>query len=243
VSYSSILANASTDKGRLVNAVQAAIHNHALDLEGMIPAQVVSYDRAKNLATVKPLIMRVDIDDNKHSRFTLSQIPVMSMGGGGFHINFPLVAGDIGWIFAADRDIDTFLQTLTESDPPTGRLHTFEQGMFIPDVFYKYTINAADSASMVIQTTDGSTRVSISKGKISITAPTSVTVTAPNVNVAGNLVISGMTSANGGFNATGGGNQACTLPQDTTINGISVANHGHTQQNNGSGRTAGGMIT
>jgi Phage protein Gp138 N-terminal domain len=233
----------------LPNAIGAALRNHQMDIESMIPAQVVSYDRGLNTATIKPMIMRVDVNDNNISRFQLIKIPVISMGGGGFHINFPLKQGDLGWIHASDRDISLFLQTLQESHPPGSRFHTFESGMFVPDVFRQYTINGADSAAMVIQSTDGNTRISISAGTINITAPSAVGVTTPmatfstNVHVKGTLLVDQQISANGGFNATGGGNLSCVLPQMTTINGITVATHGHQQQNNGSGRTAAGMIT
>lgn len=250
-----LLATTSSNKKRLPGVMQAALRGHQLNVDGMIPAKVVSFDRVNNWADVQPLIMWVDTQNNNYSRFQLTNVPVISLGGGGFHINFPLKSGDLGWICASDRDISLFLQTLGESAPPTGRLHKFEDGLFIPDVFRKYTINSADSAAMVIQSVDGTTRISISEGTINITAPTAVNVTTPmatfsqNVHVEGSLTVdqnatvTGMTQVNGGFNATGGGNQVCTLPQSTTINGINVANHGHTQQNNGVGRTANGMIT
>jgi Phage protein Gp138 N-terminal domain len=243
-----ILANSPLDKHRLVNSVGAALHSHKMNLQGMLPAKVISYDRTKNIATVQPQVMHADVADNAYSRFTLAQIPVMSMGGGGFHINFPIKNGDLGWIFAADRDLGLFLQTLQESKAPTSRMHTFESGMFIPDVFRQYSVQAQNSGAMVIQSTDGATFISISNGVVNITAPTSVTVTTPlatfsqNVHMKGTLLVDQQISANGGFNATGGGNTPCVLPQMTTINGITVATHGHQQQNNGSGRTAAGMI-
>jgi Phage protein Gp138 N-terminal domain len=238
-----------TVRASLAHVLAHSTARQRLTMDNMMPAIVVNFNRATNNATVQPAISWVDVDNNATPRPQLIQIPVLSLGGGGFHISFPLNPGDLGWIHASDRDIELFLQNLQQTAPDTTRNHEFADGMFIPDVFYKYTINGADSAAMVIQSTDGTTRVSISEGKVNITAPGSVTVTTPqatftgNVTIDGNATVVGMTEVNGGFNATAGGNQVCTLPQATTINGITVSSHGHQQQNNGSGRTADGMIT
>jgi hypothetical protein len=200
------------------------------------------------MATVQPMVMLIDVSDNTRLRKPIVNIPVISLGGGGFHISFPLKEGDLGWILAADRDISQFIQSMKASPPNTLRTHKFTSGWFIPDVFRQYTINSADSAAMVIQSTDGATRISIGQGTVNITAPTSVTVTTPlatfsqDVAVNGKLTVTGLTTANGGFTALGtGGNQPCTLPQSTTIGGIAVYGHGHISSNPGT-RTSGGMI-
>jgi Phage protein Gp138 N-terminal domain len=228
--------------------------------DGLLPAKVISYDRAKNIATVQPQIMLVDTDGNSRMRNPIAQLPVFSFGGGGFHINFPLKAGDLGWIFASDRDISLFMQTLTASKPNTMRRKRFGDGWFIPDVFYKYTINGADTNAMVIQSTDGTTRIAISNGVINITAPTSVTVDTPiatftkDVHIQGkltvdqdtalkaNLVVTGLTTINGGFIALAGTGTVCTLPQNTTIGGIAVYGHGHIQTAVNGQRTSAGMV-
>ncbi|XAO36864.1 baseplate spike protein [Pseudomonas phage WP1] len=67
---------------------------------------------------------------------------MISMGAGGFHISFPIQQGDIGWIYAADRDTSQFLESLSMSKPNTGRIHKLDHGMFIPDVFRRYTIDS-----------------------------------------------------------------------------------------------------
>jgi len=107
----------------------------------------------------------------------------------------------------------------------------------------------------VIQSVDGTTRVSIGDGVVNITAPGSCAVTTPtwtlngngvitgNLQIDQNLTVTGLTAVNGGFTATGtSGDEVCTLPASTTIDSIVVAGHGH-EQDGTSGRTAGGMIT
>src|ERR1700739_2071977 len=235
-----LLSSTSSDKQRLLGALLSAFREQELTSDQLLPAVVQSYDRVNNIAVIQPLIQWVDIKNEIHSRKALAGINVLSLGGGGFHINFPLNKGDLGWILASDRDISLFKQSLLTSAPNTGRLHKFEDGWFVPDVFRKYTVNSADSAAMVIQSTDGTTRIAISEGIVNITAPTSVTVTTPQATFTGNvtinqnltvqesttinqnltvvetvlleqsLTVTGATSVNGGFTASG--SAACTLP-------------------------------
>lgn len=241
-----ILNRSPASDRSVAGSMRMMFDQHAMDQHNMLPAKVLSYDRTNNVATVQPLIMQIDMNDTPHMRNALVNIPVFSMGGGGFHINFPLKAGDLGWILAADRDISLFLQTLDNSKPNTLRKHKFSDSWFVPDVLRQYTINGEDDSALVIQSTDGSTRIAISDGTINITAPGSVKVDTPtatfthDVIVQGNLLVAGMTNVNGGFAAAGG--QVCTLPQTTTIGGIAVYNHGHIETNAAGGRTSGGMI-
>jgi len=231
------------------SALVAAMRLHGMSINKLIPATILEFDRNKNLASVQPQIMILDVSDNTRARQPIANVPVLSLGGGGFHISFPLKAGDFGWILAADRDISQFTQNLKSAPPNTLRNHSFADSWFIPDVFRNYTVNSSDSNAMVIQSVDGTTRISISEGQVNIFAPSSVTVTTPqatftqNVSIGGTLTVAGLTTVNGGFTALGtGGNQPCTLPQSTTIGGIAVYGHGHISSNPGT-RTSGGMIS
>jgi hypothetical protein len=224
--------------------ITEALRKFAVDDDNMIPAKVVNFDREKNLVTVQPLIMWVGMDDKNYSRKQIANLNCISLGGGGFHISFPLNEGDLGWIMAADRDIALFKSSLAESAPNTHRVHSFSDALFIPDVFRQYTINSSETAAMVIQSTDAATRIAIFPDQIHITAPAILKVTTPtaefsaDVHVKGNLLVdhnsvtTGATTANGGFTAAAG--QACTLPATTTVNGKAVNGHVHTDPQGGS---------
>src|SRR5579864_606340 len=110
------------------------LDQHAQANEKLIPAKVVSFDRKANTALVQPMIMLIDTDNNTRMRNPISEVPVVSLGGGGFHISFPIKPGDLGWILAADRDISIFMQNLAASRPNTMRKHSFADSWFIPDV-------------------------------------------------------------------------------------------------------------
>lgn len=137
--------------------------------DDMLPAKVIAYDRAKNRASVQPMISVVTTSNKIVSRASIASIPVLQLGGGGFVMSFPIRTGDLGWIKASDRDISLFLQSYTESQPNTARKHVFEDAVFIPDTMMKgVTIAAEDANNLVIQKDDGSTRMSFSTTGIGI---------------------------------------------------------------------------
>ncbi|HEM9000921.1 TPA: hypothetical protein U2T46_002995 [Burkholderia cenocepacia] len=189
-----------------------------------LPAKVISFDRAKNVATVQPLIAHTGVDGTIIPRRAFAKIPVLSLGGGKFHISFPLAPGDIGWISASDRDLSIFMQSLKESKAGSDRAHDFGDGLFVPDVFRNYSVAGEDASAMVIQSTDGATKISIRGDNILIATKT-LTVRADDANFSGNVTITGQTAANGGFTSKEG--TACTLPTSATVGGKSVYSHSH----------------
>lgn len=212
-----LLNGTQEDKSRLSAAIAAVINSNNYKFECMTPARVIHFDRARNVATVQPLITWVDLSDRAKERGQYAEIPVISIGGGGFHISFPLVRGDIGWIHAADRDMSQFLKSLQMAKPNTGRCHKFEDGMFIPDVFRQYTISGEDSGAMVIQSTSSATRISIRQDNIKITTPSLVTIDSPlskftgNVEIAGDVIMA----------------KTLTVATEITLKGIPESTHVH----------------
>lgn len=227
----SMTSGSSGDSSRLVTALDLLFRQHDINTNAMLPAIVVSFDRAQNLATVKPLISWVAMDGSSIERHELANVPVISLGGGGFHISFPIKQGDLGWIYAADRDISLFKQSLAVSAPNTGRCHRFDDSMFVPDVFRKYAINSEDAGAMVIQSTDGATRISIRGDNIKITAPASVVLDVPETVVTGNLTVQQNVHIM----------QNLTVDVQAEVAGINVNTHGHISSTPGL-RTSGGMI-
>jgi Phage protein Gp138 N-terminal domain len=163
-------------KGTLRGVIDQAIQNALTGLEVMLPATIVSYDRATNRAVVQPSIMMVTTANQLVSRAPLASVQVMALGGGGFVANFPLPAGSKGWIKAADRDISLYLQSGNAGAPNTKRMHSFSDGLFIPDVGSGFTIASEDASNAVIQNLAGTVKVSLGSDTIELKA-TTVTVT------------------------------------------------------------------
>lgn len=204
--------------------VQSAI---SMDLECCIPAKVIGYDRVSNTATIRPMIMNTVRSSTggdllRKSRKDIPNIPVLSLGAGNFHISFPMKEGDLGWLYACDRDITLFLQSLQEQPSGSdGATHSFSDAIFIPDVYRQYTINPEDEGALVIQSVDATTRISVRSDNIKLTAPVQVELDVPETICTGNLTVQ--------KNLTVIGPQA-TLPQATTVGGAVVYGHTHNGQ-------------
>lgn len=200
--------------------IQRAI---GMDMENCLPAQVEAYDRTRNVANVRPMIVMTKRAANggdlqRVPRVMIPDVPVLSLGAGGFHISFPVKKGDLGWIYACDRDISVFMETLAQS--PAGRdgpSHLFSDSIFIPDAFRQYTINGEDEGALVIQSTDSATRISVREDNIKITAPVKVTIDTPTTEILHDLTVGGKLDVTG----------VTTLPATTTVAGKAVNGHNH----------------
>lgn len=209
--------------------------------DGQLPAEVVSYNRQTNRATVRPLVSIIGTNGAKVGRAPIAAVPVLALGGGNFFVNFPLGAGDLGWIEASDRDISLFLQNAQNASPNDGRLHSFESGRFVPDVFDNYTFTP-DAGALVISSLDGSTRIVMSEGKIALyAADISLNGTTIELNASGAMTVQAGTysqNTTGSAGSTTTGN--VTLPTNTTIAGRNFTAHEHTNGNGGA--NTGGVV-
>lgn len=176
----------------------------------MLPAKVIAFKPASAtspaLVQVQPMVNTVGTSGLQTQQAQFPEIPVLSMGGGGFIMYFNLKPGDLGWIKANDRDISLFMQSLQVSPPNTNRMHSFSDGIFIPGVLMQYLINPEDAGNMVLQSLDGTVKISLGNTKIKIAAPTveidgqaaiianspiQVTMTTPLLLVNGNIAATG----------------------------------------------------
>lgn len=219
---------AAGDSG-LGAALAEILGKYQQTVDGLLPAKVVDYDRKRNVATVKPLIMMKSTDGERLSRAQYAEVPCLALGGGGFFVNFPLRRDDLGWIAASDRDISLFMQSLEEEAPNTNRICKFSDGIFVPDVFRQYVIDGEDSANMVISSVDSVIRISLGDGKVKITAP-AVVIDTPTTTVTGKLKVNGDTTLDAKLAVAG----AATMTAGLTINGIPFGTHRHMEQGDGS---------
>jgi hypothetical protein len=182
----------STDpanEGDLSGVFRHVMGKFTEQLDVMLPAKVISYDRGTNRATVQPLIKVLTTGSPTVgiSRATIINIPVYQIGCGQFTLNFPIQAGDLGWIHACDRDISIFAQGGTESAPNTLRKHNFADSVFYPDSIGGWSIS--DSSAAVLQTKDGNISVSVGASAVTLKAGgSSMVVSSSGVAITGGTV-------------------------------------------------------
>ncbi|WP_338330463.1 Gp138 family membrane-puncturing spike protein [Commensalibacter sp. Nvir] len=200
----------------------------------MLPCKVKQVNREKGLVSVTPQIQYVDPTGKGYSRGTYHNLPILSLGGGGFSLNFPIAVGDLGWILACDRDVHAFLKDKTEGPPPTYRKHSFASALFVPDMFNQVKLQADSTNGVVLQKTDGSTRIVVKDGNITlvtsgdthIKADKGVTIDA-NVQINGTLHVTKDAQIDGSVSAS----------KDVKAGSISLTSHVHGGVQSGSGTT------
>ena len=204
-----------SDDGTILGALRQALRKNTQGIDDMLPARVLSFNRTTNRVRVQPQIKIVTTDGSVIGRAPIASVPVMNIGGGGCILSFNLQAGDLGWIKANDRDISLFLQRYVEAEPNTARLHSFADAVFIPDVMTGWTIPGEESGRAVLQTLDGTTRISIGTGRIRLVSGScEIEITPSGITSSGTWAHTGTFSANGvgltthhhGGVTTGGGN-------------------------------------
>lgn len=185
----------------LVGSISFAFSKLLQQTDGMLPAQVVSYDREKNRVRIQILITLVTTGGEQVPRPVLDSIPVLVAGGGGFTLSFPLNEGDLGWVLANDRDISLFLGTYAQAQPNTARIKNFSDAIFIPDVMRTYNVTMANNGYVTLASIDG--KASISMGINTTYGDTEINIIADRVNISLNDPLLGLVAVAGNITASG----------------------------------------
>lgn len=232
--------------GSMAGMFREILSSFLMNVDDMLPARIVSYDRASNLAKVQPLIMLIKTNGQIQPRAQVASIPVLQIGGGNFMLNFNLSPGDLGFIKANDRDISLFLQSFTQSPPNTYRKHTFEDAIFIPAPMHGMTINDEDAENVVLSTLDGTQRVSIWPDRVKMTStdgmtessitifPDNIVIDTPLTTFTGDIETDG---SRGDGDATFNGTLRAKIDVIATDDDISLVEHIHSGVQSGGSNT------
>lgn len=212
------------DTGTLAGVIGLAIHKALQSVDGMMPVEVVSYDRATNRATVKHLIQMTGSDGQTIDRAQIASVRVQQPGNAAFSISLPIKPGDKGWIIAADRDLSIFQdQGLGAGAPNTDRMHSFQDGLFLPDAMSNGAPPAGQDDRVVIGANGGSAFMSFDADGFEF-------------NIGGST----LTLTAGGFGFSFGGNTLTMDAGGLKMNGKNIGDtHTHGGVTSGAGNTAG----
>lgn len=175
--------------GSMIGMMRQVLDKFLQQVDDMIPARVIAFDRNSNRVQVQPLVMLMTTGGQNVVRAQLASLPVVQIGGGGFVINFPLKAGDFGYIKANDRDISLVMQSGGMAAPNTVRKHSFEDAVFIPVVDRGFTI--ADPDGVCLQTVDGNTAIVLLPNLVNVKVGAGELVITPD-----DLVFNGISLVN-----------------------------------------------
>lgn len=213
-----------SDESDLGSVLRGAIRKEMQAQDSMMPVEVVSYNRATNRATVKHLVQMRGSDGEKVDRAQIASIRVMQPGNGAYSMSLPIKPGDKGWILAGDRDISLFQQDVDKVDAPnTDRMHSFQDGLFMPDAMKMGDAPAGEGDRVVIGANGGSAFISFDEAGVYITAGgTRLEITAAGFKVTGPMTTENGALIKNGLKVEGGTvrHNAKNIGDDHTHTGV-----------------------
>lgn len=198
------------DERSLAGIIKIAIEKRLQDMDVMMPVEVVAYDRATNRATVRHLIQMQGANGEKVDRANVASVRVQQPGNAKFSISLPIKPGDKGWLMAADRDLSIFQQGLEKDAPNTRRMHSFQDGLFMPDAMGAGDAPAGEDNRVVIGSVGGGSYMAFDDDSFIFKGTWgTLTIDASGIHHNGKNI--GDTHTHGGVNP-GGGNTAVPNP-------------------------------
>jgi hypothetical protein len=207
------------------------------------PGIVQSFNATKQTVTVQ-LAIRENVVQNAVvtpiAIDILQDIPIFMPRAGGFLLTLPVKQGDECLVIFADNCFDAWWQSGGIQNQVDRRRHDLSDGFAIigpwsqPRVVSNYPTNSAQ-----LRSEDGNTMVEVQSGGIvnikcayaNVNATTQANVTAPTIDLNGNVNISG----NLGLTGTLSVGSTATFSGITTIQGKAFLIHEHTGVQTGGG--------
>lgn len=117
----------------LIQTLQAVIDASLCELHTALPCEIVSYDYAKNLAVVQPVLKRKYKNEDEAVELpTISNVPVSFQRMGPAHLRLPIKPGQTGQLVFNERSIDGWLVSGGKIDPQDPRKHSLSDAVFYP---------------------------------------------------------------------------------------------------------------
>lgn len=133
------------------------------------------------MVTVKPMVHQVQADGVVMPHNKIYNLPYFRLQGGVNAVVIDPVVGDIGMAIFADRDISVVKETRQAGAPGSKRRNHFSDGLYVGGF-----LNGTPSQYLWFK-----------NGGIVIHSPSKVTIEAPEVELVGNLSVSGDVTAIG----------------------------------------------
>lgn len=124
----------SVQKPELAEVINRAVQLALARMFKVRVGRIESFDASKGLADVKPLQHEVKEEDGKTSTYAVAvipNVPVVSLGGGDYHLTMPVQQNDECLLLCADRSIDLWFDRGGDGDPVDLRRHNVTDAIAI----------------------------------------------------------------------------------------------------------------
>jgi hypothetical protein len=209
--------------------LRSAIEGVQAKLWTALPAKILTVNYPKQTLTAQPTIMGKITDDDGYvsdvNLPVLVDVPFQSFGGSGFVVTMPDLEGSECLIVFSSRCIDGWWSAGGVQPQAEQRMHDLSDGMAIigfnsqPRIIQNYS-----TASVEVRTFDGTTKIGLTNG--------SVTITAANTHITGTLQVDGAVTSSASVTAP-----TVTGNTDVIFGGKSSIAHTHSGVQTGGGIT------
>ena len=187
------------------------IENYLKNLRVATPGIIHEFNAINQTATVQPAI-KEQINGEWLELPLLLDVPVQFPRAGGYCITFPVKKGDECLVIFNDSCIDSWWQSGKVQTQLEKRRHDLSDAVAILGITsVPKALENFSEDSMQIRTDDNETLISIKDGNVNIESE--------NINMTGDLSVSGTTSILGGL-SFGGGADIREIPSNYASNGI-----------------------
>jgi hypothetical protein len=136
---------------------------------------------------VVPLVNQVDGAGNPTPHATIHDLPYFRVQGGTNAVILDPLVGDIGFAVFCSRDISTVKRTKAPANPESNRRFNWADGIYVGSIL------GVNPTQYVQFNTTG----------ITVSSPTKITLTAPQIAINGTTTVAGATTINGNVATTG----------------------------------------
>lgn len=236
---SQITASAST-------AVDAATESRLKELHTCLPAFIVAFDPSTQTASVQPAIRRIFTDKGAVNLPLCVDVPVIFPSGGGFHLTFPVAAGDDCILWFSERAIDNWHFDGGLADPAEYRMHDLSDAIAfvglnsqvnkIPEfdnTNTQFRNHAGDAYFQISPTKD--LKMVTPAGFIEMLHGGAMTIDYPTLNIISDVTITGQVTGVSGTRGDGHAGFAGDVIAKAGSRNVSLDSHTHKNVQTGAG--------
>lgn len=116
----------------VAGAIKEFVKGMLAGVHTCMPGEIVSYNYAKQKASVKPLLKRAYVDGTFSSYPVINDVPVVFPRSGGASLTFPVEKGDTVMLVFSERTMDQWLNKGSESVSMLERQFSLNDAIAIP---------------------------------------------------------------------------------------------------------------
>ena len=142
---------ANNETPTLAQVIRDAIEARLLDVHTAMPATIVSYDAAKQKASVQPVLQKKYASGKVVTLPVITNVPVVMPRANKAFISLPLKAGDHVLLIFSERSIDRWAQKGGVTDPNDPRKFSLSDAFAIPGGYPFSDVVAGSATDLIIE--------------------------------------------------------------------------------------------